>query len=71
MLTEEGQHYSERVVHLSALYGERSLLLLGTVPMDLHLDMLELSMLPPVTTCNCLLTRQGTNSLQPHHEEYP
>jgi hypothetical protein len=30
MLNEEGQRYSECVVHLSALYGERTLLLLGT-----------------------------------------
>jgi hypothetical protein len=30
MLTEEGQRYSECVVHHSALYGERTLLLLGT-----------------------------------------
>jgi hypothetical protein len=30
MLTEEGQRYNECVVHLNALYGERTLLLLGT-----------------------------------------
>jgi len=30
MFTEEGQCYSECVVHLSALYGERTLFLLGT-----------------------------------------
>lgn len=30
MLTEEGRHYSESVVHLCALYGERTHLLLGT-----------------------------------------